>query len=69
MFKYLLFVHGQAEDRWQVLGQILRDIYSYVFLFEEIIFLNRSCLFFNLLDLNLLHHLVNTIEYFALTHH
>ena len=68
MFKYLLFVHGQAEDRWQVLGQILRDIYSYVFLFEEIFFLNQSCLF-NLFDLNLLHHSVNTIEYFALTHH
>ena len=69
MFKYLLFAHGQAADRCEVLGHILRDIYSYVFLFEEIIFLNRSCPFFNLLDLNLLHHLVNTIEYFALTHH
>ena len=69
MFKYLLFVHGQAADRFEVLGQILHDIYSYVFLYEEIVFfLKRSCLF-NLFDLNLLHHSVNTIEYVALTHH
>ena len=67
VFKYLLLVHGQAADRCEVLGQILRDIYSYVFLFEEIVFLTRSCLF-NLFDLNLLHHSVNTIDYFALTH-